>query len=215
MNPLWISSVLGLTSSFTHCAGMCGPIAYSLSKHFGAKGSTYYHIGRITGYSLIGTLVGLFSSSLTFIEDPFYKRIAMTSLAVLYLVFAFSFLAKKNYLEKFLHKLFPQQQYQNYLRKKKQLWLLPAGLVGSMLPCPTTLAALGYSLYLQNPILSGLNMAFFGLSTLPFFIVMNLKPFRKPLFLNAWMPRIFAFFFIFLSYQKLNAAWFTETLSCH
>ena len=60
--------VFGLISSL-HCIGMCGPIAVMLpvSKgNWAVKNSQIltYHLGRITSYSILGMLFGLFGKGL-------------------------------------------------------------------------------------------------------------------------------------------------------
>ena len=63
--------LMGLIGS-THCIGMCGGIVSTLSTDFSGVRNRrhplaiqlFYNIGRITSYSMIGLLVGLFSSQL-------------------------------------------------------------------------------------------------------------------------------------------------------
>lgn len=64
--PLLFAS--GLLGGFGHCLGMCGPLAASLSALRPGRGGTvpvlYYHLGRITTYSLLGGAAGAAGSFL-------------------------------------------------------------------------------------------------------------------------------------------------------
>jgi sulfite exporter TauE/SafE len=50
---------VGLGSSVTHCAGMCGPIHFFLaSRSRDARSIWNYHAGRVLGYAVLGLLAG-------------------------------------------------------------------------------------------------------------------------------------------------------------
>ena len=69
--------LMGLIGS-THCVGMCGGIISTISTDFSGRGNRqsfaiqlFYNVGRISSYSLIGFLVGIFSSNLMeLLPDP-------------------------------------------------------------------------------------------------------------------------------------------------
>lgn len=64
MNEIFYGAIMGLLGSF-HCIGMCGPLVLSI--HKGNRDiwqQSYYHIGKLTSYILIGFIFGLLSSSL-------------------------------------------------------------------------------------------------------------------------------------------------------
>ena len=48
----------GFTVGFGHCIGMCGPIVISMSLNLTAGNTVwpqaFYHMGRVTTYSLLG-----------------------------------------------------------------------------------------------------------------------------------------------------------------
>ena len=65
---LWTAFLLGLIGS-VHCAGMCGPLALAMpaSGHTASgyfAGRAVYNLGRITTYSVLGVVFGLFGRTL-------------------------------------------------------------------------------------------------------------------------------------------------------
>jgi sulfite exporter TauE/SafE len=171
---------VGLGSSFTHCAGMCGPIHLFLSssKKEGGGSVWFYHAGRISGYTALGLAAGIFGSWLTAWDTPALKATAGWALAALYLFFGWQLLGwmpGKWRLETYLGSLFPSRWFGRLAASggtRKAAMLFPAGLAASLLPCPSTHAVLLFGIGLSHPLQSGLAMAALGISTLPVFAVL-------------------------------------------
>ncbi len=215
MESLWLAITLGLGSSFTHCAGMCGPIHIALQKNSSPWAPYYYHIGRVLGYTLLGFALGLFFQGQEMIFPPEAKKVTGTLLAAFYIYAAWSFYRGGHSVEKFLGRFFPRKLYNKYLLNGRASALFPAGLLASLLPCPTTVAALGYSLWLGKPFTSAFSMFSFGVATLPFFAVLAFKPIRHLFDLKGWLPKLVALLFCVLSAQKIWMVWFAATPQCH
>lgn len=169
--------LMGLIGS-THCIGMCGGIISALSTNFNGRAQNqtfyiqlFYNIGRITSYSLIGLLVGLFSSKLMqMLPDPhaFSMKIAgiffiLLGLYISQLLNSFKYLEAAGQklwvkIEPFGRKYLPAQNIWNALK---------LGLVWGWLPCGLVYSALALAVTQLNPLHSALTMLTFGLGTLP------------------------------------------------
>lgn len=168
LGGLWI----GLLSSFTHCAGMCGPMQFLL-KRSGKWGALAFHFGRITGYSTIGIIASFFMSNLMTLvkgEMGWMLKILFVSL---YFISFFILWFGMGTIEKKLGPIFPSAKIAQILSRGDGLRLLPAGAMMALLPCPTTLSALALSLSLGDTYMGGLSMLLFGLGTLPSLVLLQ------------------------------------------
>jgi sulfite exporter TauE/SafE len=170
--------LMGLIGS-THCVGMCGGIISTLSTNFGGHKQAvqpfilqlFYNLGRITSYSLIGLLAGLFSSQLMqALPEPHMIQMRVSGaffiLLGLYISQLFNALGwieaagqklwKK--IEPFGRKYLPAQDYPSALK---------LGLVWGWLPCGLVYSALALAVTQLNPLYSAATMLAFGLGTLP------------------------------------------------
>jgi sulfite exporter TauE/SafE len=195
--------VLGATSSFTHCVGMCGPIQMMINQQRDYYASGWYHAGRVLGYTILGLLVGLLGTAVGFMETTQYKMGARILMITLYIVFAFYFLIQSDKVEKIVGKVFPHRAFQNILRGKNRLSVLGAGVLGSLLPCPTTLAALAWATHLGNPAGASLAMFAMGVSTLPAFLVMSHKFVAQKILNGVVMQRLLGVFFLVMAGHKV------------
>src|SRR3954468_22407133 len=76
---------VGLGSSFTHCAGMCGPIHLFLAARApGGRSPWAYHAGRILGYGILGVTVGAAGGALGALSARGFKDAAGIGLALAY-----------------------------------------------------------------------------------------------------------------------------------
>jgi hypothetical protein len=171
--------LMGLIGS-THCIGMCGGIISTLSTDFSGKGADrpnsfgiqlFYNLGRITSYSLIGLLVGLFSSRLMeMLPNPHAVSMKiggiffiLLGLYVSQLVNSFKYLEAGGQklwrlIEPFGRKYLPAQSMGD-------AWKL--GLVWGWLPCGLVYSALALAMTQTSALNSALTMTAFGLGTLP------------------------------------------------
>ena len=183
---------VGLGSSFTHCAGMCGPIHLFLAAKGGhGRAIWLYHAGRITGYGMLGAFLGAFSQAFSGLSSPAFRLSAGIALAALYTVFGLGMLGwlpSRFNLEKRLSFLFPFRLMGRLSASgSDRRVLFPAGLMASLLPCPSTHAVLLWSLGLGQAWKSGMAMVLLGMATLPVFAVLiHGIPFRP-----AWSGRVY------------------------
>lgn len=210
---------VGLGSTVTHCAGMCGPIHFFLASQAGTGKSIWrYHAGRILGYSLLGVVAGFLGSLAGGLGGAGFKTGAGWVLAVLYALFGLQLLGwlpRKLRLETHAGAFFPARLFGRMAADGKgAAFLFPAGLMASLLPCPSTHAVLLFGMGLGNPVLAGAAMAALGLSTLPVFALI-------PRHLPASIPwarhygTALGAVFLGLSAWRVYGAAFMTTPACH
>lgn len=214
---------VGLGSSATHCAGMCGPIHLFLASKAPHGGVWRYHAGRIAGYTLLGAAAGLFGNALAggLTGGPWGETVKASSgwlLAALYAYFGLQLLGllpRNLRLETQAARLFPARAFGRMAARDGGAALLfPAGLMASLLPCPSTHAVLLFAVGLGDPSLGAAAMAALGFSTLPFFA---LVPQRLP----AAVPMArhygtaLGMLFLGLSAWRIYGAAFAGTPACH
>ena len=184
-------------ASLLHCVGMCGGIIGALTMSLPAEVRqnplrlssfiTAYNIGRITSYTLVGSLLGYLSMT-TGIVDSEYGRYLQLIAALflagigLYIAGWFPAFARVEkigaplwkYLEPVGRKLLP-------VRSRPQAFLF--GMIWGWLPC-----GLVYSTFVwvlassSNPTEAAVSMALFGLGTLPGVMTAGI--------LTGWLARI-------------------------
>jgi sulfite exporter TauE/SafE len=215
---------VGLGSSVTHCAGMCGPIHFFLASRGKEAGSVWrYHAGRILGYSILGLLAGGLGSALAggLTGGAFGETIKASAgwlLAALYALFGLQLLGwlpRKLRLETHAGALFPSRLFGRMAAEgRADALLFPAGLLASLLPCPSTHAVLLFAMGLSDPLLGAASMAALGLSTLPVFALIPRK-------LPAGIPfarhygHVLGAVFLGLSAWRIYGAAFQGTPACH
>ena len=174
---LFSALMMGFIGS-THCVGMCGGIistlstslsGYSPKKAFNIQ--LFYNIGRITSYSFIGLLLGLFSSSLMeLLPDPraFSMKIGgvffiLLGLYISQLMNSFKYLEAAG--QTMWKKIEPYGRKYLPASSIGHAWKL--GIVWGWLPCGLVYSALALAVTQLNPLHSALTMMVFGLGTLP------------------------------------------------
>lgn len=166
-----IGFIIGLQATL-HCVGMCGPLALAAPidrsrKSTAIWSSITYNLGRITTYTYLGLLIGLFGLS----------KVWLNAIQVLSVLAGLFFIATVVYgsletwgpLRLITHeigrlntRLFPEI-------KKMPSAMRPFlfGLLNGLLPCGMVYLALIYTLSSSHINESALRMLFFGLGTLP------------------------------------------------
>jgi sulfite exporter TauE/SafE len=172
---------VGLGSSFTHCAGMCGPIHIMLSSCAGSgsfKTIWPYHAGRILGYGLLGLLVGFLGQAVSGLSSQPLRIAVGTAFAAIYAVFGLGLMGWTTFgaaLERKLGALFPARWFGALAASGAgRKALFPAGLAASLLPCPSTHAVLLWGIGLGQAWKSAGAMLLLGVSTLPVFAMLPL-----------------------------------------
>ena len=161
--------LLGLGGSL-HCAAMCGPLVFSVQNNWGIKGINLpillYHGGRILGYLFLGL-------AFSFITAPVYlfhlqQYISLVS-GILLLLFVFKnkIPGIKQLMAWISNRL--STSMSKYYQKKNSIPVV--GFLNGLLPCGLSYAAAAVSVSQPNVGASLSFMLFFGLGTLPMFLV--------------------------------------------
>lgn len=154
-----------------HCAGMCGPIMIILPFHVltGWKrvlGITFYHLGRITVYAIMGVV--LFSFKALF-HPQWQQTISLVLGGAMLLFGLFSFISSGS-AAWVPQSGFVKKQAARFMGNPSLPALTIAGMLNGMLPCGLVYMALAMAVAspsLQQAILS---MYAFGLGTLPMLV---------------------------------------------
>jgi sulfite exporter TauE/SafE len=218
---------VGLGSSFTHCAGMCGPIHILLSSCAGSasfKAIWPYHAGRILGYGFLGLVVGLVGQSVASLPSQPLRLAIGTAFAVIYAVFGLGLMGWTTFgaaLERKLGSLFPSRWFGALAASGAgRKALFPAGLAASLLPCPGTHAVLLYGIGLGQAWKSAGAMLLLGVSTLPVFAMLPLGAKAVPGWIRIRYRGLLGMAFLGLSAWRiaslaLAATAAVPTASCH
>ena len=178
--------VVGILGSL-HCVGMCGPIALAIPHKSQNKLSItidniFYNGGRIVTYMILGTVLGLIGTAISFsgLQEKLSIAIGIIMLVLTFAPKIFGVSAKSNSF--FYSKIGELKSYfGNYLKKKGRSSLLILGLLNGLLPCGLVYVALAASLGIADYLGSMSFMAGFGLGTAPaMFAVGYIGIFAKP-----------------------------------
>lgn len=164
--------IFGLISSL-HCVGMCGPIAMMLpvDRHNPTKRTLQilvYHAGRITTYTTLGLLFGIFGKGLFIAGIQQQISVIVGIIMLLFIFIPEKTMAKYNFskpIYRIVSKI--KQQLGAQFKKKSFDALFTTGLFNGMLPCPMIYVALFGALALQNLLHSVVFMFLFGVGTIP------------------------------------------------
>lgn len=170
---------IGLVGS-THCLGMCGGIASSMSLAL-PVGPGYrrrqvsllagYNLGRILSYSLIGLLAGLPGAALAD-ATPAAGMILRTIAGIILILLGLAIgqwwqgvMRLENIGAPLWQRIAPLAQ--RFMPVDRLSRALPMGLLWGWLPCGLVYSTLAWALTQGNAGHSALIMFFFGLGTLP------------------------------------------------
>ena len=172
-----IGFLMGLIGS-VHCIGMCGPLVMALpisqQTNFQKWQSILlYHAGKISSYTILGILLGLFGSQLPVYGVQENLSIVMGSIMLLYVVYVF--VIKPKFISSFLqfnllYTYIVKKMGQLFKRKNRAVFYL-IGILNGLLPCGMIYVALTSALATQNILQGGLIMTFFGIGTMPALIM--------------------------------------------
>lgn len=172
-----IGFFMGLIGS-VHCIGMCGPLVMALpiahQTHFQKWQSIFlYHAGKISSYSVLGILLGLFGSQLPMHGVQENLSIIMGVIMLLYVILIFGI--KPNWTPRIfqsnpVYTFIINKMGRLFQRKRRSTYYF-IGLLNGLLPCGMIYVALTSAIATQNIFQGGLIMAFFGLGTMPALIM--------------------------------------------
>jgi len=201
----WIlaGAAFGFLGSF-HCIGMCGPLALSLpgssrpGPYFIFK-RLLYNFGRVLTYTLLGVIVGLFSSMISISGYQQWLSIGVGVLMILSLAVT----GLRNLLNRW--KSFPATLVRKAskpvtsLFKKNQSWsLFVIGVLNGFLPCGFVYLALATALTLGTIYSSSIFMTAFGLGTIPAMLMVSLAGGLVSASLRTRLQRFSPYFIAFV-----------------
>lgn len=169
MNMIWAAIALGLGGSL-HCAAMCGPLVFSVQTNYKIGGLSHhvllYHAGRIAGYLALGLAFSLVKLPVHLFDLQQY--VALVS-GILLLLFVF-----KNYIpgvKQFMAWISARisKSMSKHYSKKNSIPIV--GFLNGLLPCGLSYGAAAVSVSQATVESSLIFMLFFGLGTLPMFLV--------------------------------------------
>jgi hypothetical protein len=189
----WTAFILGLAGSL-HCVGMCGPLAMALPHHGRGMGGyivgrMLYQLGRITTYMILGAVFGAIGRSLALAGIQRWVSIA-AGILVLAGVFVAGPAWAGGPIAGWVGWIKARLGILLRRRSQSTLWML--GLVNGLLPCGLVyVACLGAAAGGSVP--GGiLQMAWFGLGTVPLMLAISLSgraiPFGWRLRLQRLIP---------------------------
>ncbi len=163
---------IGFLGSF-HCVAMCGPIALALSggnennlKYL--TGRTFYNVGRIVTYGILGIAAGL--AGHTLLMAGFQKSFSVgIGIFMIVSVLVLNYLPKKTrtnpvslYINSVIKKVFSR-----VIKKRNNASLFIAGLANGILPCGFVYIGMAGAAATQDAVLGASYMMMFGLGTFP------------------------------------------------
>jgi hypothetical protein len=172
-----IGFLMGLIGS-VHCIGMCGPLVMALpisgQSNFQKWVSILlYHFGKISSYTVLGILLGLFGTALPFNVVQEHLSIVLGSIMLLYVLYVF--VIKSKWAIPFLqfnivYSLIIKKMGSLFKSKSRVSFYL-IGFLNGLLPCGMVYLALTSALATQSILQGAVIMAFFGLGTMPALIM--------------------------------------------
>ena len=171
--------ILGLVGSL-HCAGMCGPIAFSLPRGKGQMtfliGRILYNSGRIVTYSILGGLVAMIGVGARFFQVQQALSIALGLILLIWGVRELGLIKPLPQI-KAIDRLQAgiRSGFTTVLGKGGPLSLFQVGLINGILPCGFVYMGLFYAVLSANPVQGMISMALFGLGTFPVMFVLSLS----------------------------------------
>jgi len=162
-----------------HCVGMCGPLVVAFPGRIGVlPAHLWYHLGRITTYTLIGVVLGTVGGVLGRLAVLAQLQVAMGAVAALFLL-AFG-LARIGLVKepRLLQVAGPATlarhgPVRRVLGSRRPVAMLPLGLLMGLLPCGLSYAAFARALPAGGAWGGGILVVAFGLGTLPGLLVVG------------------------------------------
>ena len=175
-----IGFLMGLIGS-VHCIGMCGPLVMAIPISHQSNFQKWvsillYHFGKISSYSVLGILLGLFGSSLPLFGVQENLSIVIGSIMLLYVLYVFVIKSKWKipFLKSnILYTLIIKKMGALFKSENRGSFYL-IGFLNGLLPCGMVYLALTSALATQSLVQGGMIMAFFGLGTMPALIMVSI-----------------------------------------
>lgn len=168
----------GFFGSLGHCIGMCGGFIVSYttakmdsttSKTSQATGHSFYNLGRISSYTILGALFGFFGS--LWDATPMMRMIMFGIAGLMMIIMGLSLSGRVKFLsyleypitqKKWFKKLFFSQ-----LNSKSKSSFYILGMLNGLFPCGLVYTMLITAVATKSVVLGALVMLLFGISTIP------------------------------------------------
>lgn len=168
----------GFFGSLGHCIGMCGGFIVSYttakmdsatSKTSQATGHSFYNLGRISSYTILGALFGFFGS--LWDATPMMRMIMFGIAGLMMIIMGLSLSGRVKFLsyleypitqKKWFKKLFFSQ-----LNSKSKSSFYILGMLNGLFPCGLVYTMLITAVATKSIVLGALVMLLFGISTIP------------------------------------------------
>jgi uncharacterized protein len=151
-----------------HCVGMCGGLI-AASTH-STRSIITYHLGRLTGYCLVGGLSGWLGYFIVPKHGTLLSNVFMAGISIYFIVWGISIFKQKTSLLHFNNK-FIENIFSKILRKNiMEPTVINATLVGFMsvfLPCGWLYSFVIATMPLKSPLMSMFFLSLFWAGTLP------------------------------------------------
>ena len=202
--------VVGLLTSI-HCVAMCGGINMSVALNYQFKVKSksktivpgiLYNLGRVTSYTLIGGIVGLIGSVISF--TPGAKNLVSIVVGLFMILLGINitgFFKNKKLFN------FPIPNFiVNFLNNQKKRFTSPfvIGLLNGFMPCGPLQSMQVYALGTGSFFYGALSMFFFALGTVPLMIIISLMSSFLSAKMSVTLKKLSAIFIIFLGLIMLN-----------
>lgn len=169
---LYTAFLFGLLSSF-HCVGMCGPIAMMLPVSHNnpprkALQVAIYHIGRLSSYTFLGLLFGIFGRGLYLAGFQQNLSIFIGIAILLVIIIPERLIASWTFAQP-IYMLLGRAKAKLGQQFKKSSFgsLFTIGILNGLIPCGMVYVAIFGAIGMQNEVYGMLYMLLFGLGTIP------------------------------------------------
>ncbi len=211
MIALLISGLLIGLSGSLHCLGMCGPLQWlvpTLEKGHPASKQAFisYHLGRITLYSALGLISGFIGLQWVIFNSFQWVSLILGGFMLILAWIGLEQNGKINqWIMKFLKGLL-NKSYKSVRESPSLLMVFNIGLLNGLLPCGLVYFALLNALSSASVFWGWISMLFFGIGTLPVFIVMRVlsKKFVYPLAIRKLQPVLLTLVALMIILRGLN-----------
>ena len=200
--------IMGLTGSL-HCAGMCGPIIWVMPFQVlnGWKkwiGIALYHIGRITVYALMATVLFSFKS----LFQPQIQQYVSIVLGALLLVVGLATFFPSRFNVTMPWTGFVRKKLGHFMGQPSLGSLLATGMLNGLLPCGLVYMALSATMAAQTVQTAVVLMYAFGIGTAPMLVVLTVLKDRTKLLhqmqFRKFVPVVMLFFGSLFILRGLN-----------
>lgn len=219
--------ILGFTGSL-HCAGMCSPLAMTVTGSAGMINRLLYNFGRICVYGMLGAMM----TSVGYLL-PISNFQNVLSIVLGLVLIALAFFGVTNLrvpviseaVVKFTAGL--KKIFAKFIYRKTPASSLLLGALNGLLPCGLTFLALSFSIAMSEPLQGFAYMFIFGIGTLPVMLGLvsiadviknrfhwNIKAVTTGLMVVSGIVLIARVFFIHVPHQAANHANVIDIVIC-